>query len=151
MGFSSIKFFFFFVLFPGSFSNVVLLQDLFVLLLRISFHSNVCEKFDLYFTDFRKAIACLCVTNTAQISTDFVVFVEIYLVKRQEKYITQLNSVPFINITKDLQYYILSKYASNAVFLWKRPPRKIYSTIFHLKLIKTSVPMMTIRTVRMQG
>ena len=35
----------------------------------------------------------------------------------KEKYITQLNSVLFINITKDLQYYILPRYASNAVFL----------------------------------
>ena len=48
----------------------------------------------------------------------------------KEKYITQLNSVLFINITKDLLYYIL--------------------TIFHLKHMKTGVPMITIRirTVR---
>ena len=36
----------------------------------------------------------------------------------KEKYIIQLNSVLFINITKDLQYYILPRYAWNAVFLW---------------------------------
>ena len=33
------------------------------------------------FTDFRKEIACLCVTQTAQISIDVVVYVEIYLGK----------------------------------------------------------------------
>ena len=48
-------------------------------------------------------------THTAQILTDVVVYVEIYLGKKmaKEKYIIQLNSVLFINITKDLQYYIL--------------------------------------------
>ena len=35
----------------------------------------------------------------------------------KEKYIIQLNSVLFINITKELQYYILPRYAWNAVFL----------------------------------
>ena len=69
----------------------------------------------------------------------------------KEKGINQVNSVLFINIIKDLQYFILPRYAWNAVFLWIRPPREIYSTIFYLKHIKTSVPMMTIRTVRMKG
>ena len=77
----------------------------------------------------------------------------------KEKYITQLNNVLFINITNvlfinittDLQYYILPRYASNAVFLWIWPPREIYITIFHLKHIKTSVPMITICTVSMKG
>ena len=125
---------------------------MFVFPLRISYHLNICEKFGFSFKDFRKAIACLCVTHTAQISTDVVLaicgnlFGKKTLVK--EKYITQLNSVLFINITKDLQYYILPRYAWNAVFLWIRPPREIYSTIFHLKHMKTGVPMITIRTVR---
>ena len=39
----------------------------------------------------------------------------------KEKYITQLNSVFFIKIIKDLQYYILPRYAWNAVFLWVQP------------------------------
>ena len=34
-------------------------------LLRISCHSNVSEKFDFCFTEFRKATACLCMTHTA--------------------------------------------------------------------------------------
>ena len=54
---------------------------MFIFLLRISWHSNVCEKFDFGFTDFRKEIACLCVIHTAQISPDFVVYMEIYLGK----------------------------------------------------------------------
>ena len=82
-------------------------------LLRLSCHSNVSKKFDFCFREFRKAIACLCVTHIAQISTDVVLYVEIYLGKRHwQKYITQqLNSVLFINMTKDLQYYILPRYA----------------------------------------
>ena len=59
----------------------------------------------------------------------------------KEKYITQLNSVLFINITKDLLYYILPRYARNAVFLLMRPPGEKYSAIFHLKHMKTGVPM----------
>ena len=47
-------------------------------------------------------------THTAQISTNFVVFVEIYLGKEKtlakEKHITQLNRVFLIIFTKDLQY-----------------------------------------------
>ena len=43
----------------------------------------------------------------------------------------KLNSVLFIKISKDLQYYILPRYAWNAVFAWLRPPREIYSTILH--------------------
>ena len=82
MAFSRIKFTIFFVLLPGPFCSAVLWQDLFVFLLRISCHSNVCKKFDLCCTDFRKAITCLCVTHTAQISTGFVAFVKIYLGKR---------------------------------------------------------------------
>ena len=111
-------------------------------LLRLSCHSNVSKKFDFCFREFRKAIACLCVTHIAQISTDVVLYVEIYLGKRHwQKYITQqLNSVLFINMTKDLQYYILPRYAWNAIFLWIRPRREIYSTIFHLKHMKTGVP-----------
>ena len=70
------------VLFPGSFRSAVLSQDLFVFLLRMSCHLNVCEKFDFCFTDFKKAIACLCVIHTAKILIDFVVYVEIYLGKR---------------------------------------------------------------------
>ena len=35
----------------------------------------------------------------------------------KEEYITQLNKALFINITKDLQYYIVPRYAWNAVFL----------------------------------
>ena len=69
----------------------------------------------------------------------------------KEKYMTQLNSVLFINITKDLQYYILPRYAWNVVFLWIQPPREIYSTIFHLKHMKTGVPMITIRKVGVKG
>ena len=72
----------FFVLFPESFRTAVLSQDLLVILLKISCHSNVCEKLDFCFTDFRKAIACLCVTHTAQISTDVVLYVETYLGKK---------------------------------------------------------------------
>ena len=53
----------------------------------------------------------------------------------KEKYITQLNSVLFIKITKDLQYCILPRYGWNAAFLWIRPPKEIYSTVFHLKLV----------------
>ena len=125
---------------------------MFVFLFRISCHSNVFEKFDFCFTDFRKAIACLCVIHTAQLSTDVVLAICRNLFGKKtlakEKYITQLNSVLFINITKDLLYYILPRYARNAVFLWIRPPREIYSTIFHLKHMKTGVPMITIRTVR---
>ena len=41
------------------------------------------------------------------------------------KDITRLKSVLFINITKDLQYYILPRYAWNAFFLGIRPPREI--------------------------
>ena len=58
----------------------------------------------------------------------------------KENYITQLNRVLFINITKYLLYYILPRYAWNAVFLWMRPRREIYSTIFYLKHMKTGVP-----------
>ena len=65
-----------------SYCSAVLSKDLFVFLLRTFCHSNVCEKFDFCFTDFRKAIACLCVTHTAQISTHVVVYVEIYFEKR---------------------------------------------------------------------
>ena len=57
------------------------------------------------FTDFRKAIACLCVTHTAQISTDGKKTLA------KEKYITQLNRELFINIPRDLLYYILPSYA----------------------------------------
>ena len=64
----------------------------------------------------------------------------------KEKYITQLNSVLFINITKDLLYYILLRYAWNAVLLWIRPPREIHSTIFHWKNLKTGIPMITFCT-----
>ena len=35
----------------------------------------------------------------------------------KEKYINHLNSVLFINVTKDLQYYIRPRYASDAIFL----------------------------------
>ena len=125
---------------------------MFVFLLRSSCHSNVCEKFDFCFTDFRKAIACLCGTHTAQISTDVALAICGNLLGKKtlakEKYITQLNSVLFINITKDLLYYILSRYTWNAVFLWIRPLREIYSAIFHLKHMKTGVPMITICIVR---
>ena len=69
----------------------------------------------------------------------------------KEKYTNDLNSVLFINVTKDLQYYIRPRYASDAIFLWIRSPREIYSTIFYLKHIKTSVSMMRIRTARMKG
>ena len=67
----------------------------------------------------------------------------------KQKYITQLNSVLFINITKDLLYYILPTQdnAWNAVFLWIRPPREIYSPIFYLKHTKTDVPILIIRIV----
>ena len=82
MAFSRIKFTIFFVLFPVSFRTAVLSYDLFVFLFTISCHSNVCEKFDFCFTDFRQTIACLCVTRTAQISTDVVAYVKIYLGKR---------------------------------------------------------------------
>ena len=44
----------------------------------------------------------------------------------------------------------LPKICVNAVFLRIRSPRKIYSTILHLKQIQTRVPMMIIRTVRMK-
>ena len=125
MAFSRIKFTIFFVLLPGPFCSAVLWQDLFVFLLRISCHSNVCEKFDLCCTDFRKAIACLCVTHTAQISTGFVAFVKIYLGKRHWRKKLYFSSY----ITKDLQYYIFPRYAWNAVFLWIRSPREIYSII----------------------
>ena len=66
----------------------------------------------------------------------------------KEKYVTQLNSVTFININNDLLYYILARYAWKAVFLWIAPPREIYSTIFHLEHLKTGVPMITICRVR---
>ena len=105
----------FFVLFPGSFRIAVLSQDLFVFLLRISCHSNVSEKFDFCLTDFKKAIACLCMTHAVKMSTDVVVYAEIYLAKRhwlaKGKYITQLYSVIFIKIPKDFQYCILPRYA----------------------------------------
>ena len=39
--------------------------------------------FDFCFKDFRKAIGCLCVTHTAQISTDIVVYVEKDIEKRK--------------------------------------------------------------------
>ena len=48
----------------------------------------------------------------------------------KQKCITQLNSVLFINITKDLQYYIIPRYAWNAVFLWIRPPGEIIALYF---------------------
>ena len=53
-----------------------------------------------------KAIACLCVTHIAQISTDCLICGNLLGKKTfaKEKYIIQLNSVLFINITKDLQY-----------------------------------------------
>ena len=73
---------FFWSYFLGRFTLQLYRKICFVFLLRISCHSNVCEKFDFYLTDFRKTIACLRVTHTAQISTNFVVFVEIYLGKR---------------------------------------------------------------------
>ena len=40
---------------------------------------------------------------------------EKYIGKRK-KYITQLNGVLFLNITKDLLHYIFPRYAWNAVF-----------------------------------
>ena len=123
---------------------------MFLFLLRISCHSNVCEKFDFCFTDFRKTIACFCVTHTAQISTRCLIRGNLLGKKTlaKEKYTTQLNSVLFINITKGLPYYILSRYAWNAVLLWIRPPREIYNPIFHLKHLKTGVPIIIIRTAR---
>ena len=123
---------------------------MFVFLLRISCHSNVCENFFYFcFTDFRKAIACLCVAYKSRQTLSYMwKFIwEKKLVK--QKYITQLNSVLFINITKDLLYYILPTQdnAWNAVFLWIRPPREIYSPIFYLKHMKTDVPIIIIRIV----
>ena len=61
-----------FVLFPGWFHTAIVSQDLFLFFLSISCHSNICEKFNFCFTDFRKTITCLRVTHTAQISTDFL-------------------------------------------------------------------------------
>ena len=123
---------------------------MFVILLRISCHSNIYEKFDVCFTDFRIAIACLCVTHCTNLDRNCRICLNLLGKETlaKEKNITQLKSVLFINITKDLQYYILPRYAWNAVFLWIRPPREIYSTIFHLKHMKPGVPMITIRTVR---
>ena len=82
MAFPRIKFTIFLYYFLGHF---VLQFYQFAFLLKIYSHSNVYEKFDFCFTDFRKAIAWLCVTHTAEISIDFVVYMEIYLAK--EKYI----------------------------------------------------------------
>ena len=69
----------------------------------------------------------------------------------KEKYIIQLKSVLSTSITKDLQYYIIQRYAWNAVFLWIRSLREIYSTTFHLKHMKSGIPMTNIRTVRVEG
>ena len=43
----------------------------------------------------------------------------------KQKDVTRLKSVLFINITKDLQYYILPRYAWSASFLQIRPARAI--------------------------
>ena len=77
------------------------------------------EKFDLYFTDFRKAIACLPDPHWANLDRLCRICGNLLGKKAlaKEKYITQLNNVLFINITKDLQYYILLRYASDAVVL----------------------------------
>ena len=53
---------------------------MFGFLLWISCHLDVCGKFNFCLIDFRKSVACLRVTHTAQISTDFVVFVENYYI-----------------------------------------------------------------------
>ena len=102
----------FFVLYPGSFCTAAV-SKMFVFLPRISCYSNVCEKFDFCFTDFRKTIACLHMTHTAQISADFVIFNlwkftwEKGIDKRKvHNPVKQLNSAIFINITKDLQYIL---------------------------------------------
>ena len=73
-------------------------------LLRISCHSNVSEKFDFCFTEFRKATACLCMTHTAPTLTLTLSCGNILGKKilAKEKYKTQLNSVLLININKDL-------------------------------------------------
>ena len=77
------------------------------------------EKFDLYFTDFRKAIACLPDPHWANLDRLCRICGNLLGKKAlaKEKYITQLNNVLFINITKDLQYYILLRHASDAVVL----------------------------------
>ena len=109
---------------------------------------NVCEKFDFCFTDFSN---CMSLRDPDCTNFDRRCRVCGNLLGKKtltkEKYITQRNSILSINITKDLQYYMLPRYAWNAAFLWIRPPREIYSTIFHLKHMKTGAPMITIRTV----
>ena len=52
---SSLKFFLYYFL--GRFVLQFYRKICFIFLFRISCHSNICEKFDLYFIDFRKAIA----------------------------------------------------------------------------------------------
>ena len=93
----------------------------------VQFYRKICLFFFLEFLVIRmfvknsicalqileKAIARLGVTHIAQISTDCLIRGNLLRKKTfaKEKYIIQLNSVLFINITKDLQYYILLRYA----------------------------------------
>ena len=143
MAFSRIKFTIFLYHFLGHFSQ--------------QFYSKICLFFFSEFLVIRMFVKNSIFTLYI-LKKQLYVFARLTLHKSRQalsfmskftwKYITQLNSVLFINITKDLQYYILPRYAWNAVFLWIQPPREIYSTIFHLKHMKTGVPMITIRTVR---
>ena len=64
----------------------------------------------------------------------------------KEKYITRLNSVFFINITKDLQYIHPPKICMKCYLLMNTASKEIAP--FHLKHMKNCSPMMTICAVR---
>ena len=78
---------------------------MFVFLLGISCHRNVCGKFNFCFTDCRKRMSsshspCTNFNKLCRICGNLLG--KNALAKKM--YITQLNSVLFINVTKDLQY-----------------------------------------------
>ena len=104
MAFSRIKFTIFFVLFPGSFRTVVLSEDLFVFLLRISCHSNVCENsiFALHILEKQLHVFAWSTLRKSRQTLSYMWKFTWEKDIGERKGHNPLESVLFINITKDL-------------------------------------------------